>query len=87
MMVTLDRAGATARRADNLRGIPTQPGMDRDEFPPAMFEEGAGADVKHIGAGDNRGAGSDMKNQLVGIPDGGRVMITIQSLDYILDDE
>lgn len=83
-MVTLDRAGAEARRADNLRGIPTRPGQDRDEFPPAMFSEGAGAHVKHIGAGDNRGAGSDMKNQLADIPNGGRVMVTIMSLGYIL---
>ncbi|MFI7348027.1 hypothetical protein ACIBSR_17390 [Streptomyces sp. NPDC049936] len=84
MMVTLDRPGADARRADNLRGIATHPGQDRDEFPPAMFKEGKGAHVKHIGAGDNRGAGSAMKNQLVDIPDGGRVMIKIASLGYIL---
>ncbi|QIY96386.2 LamG-like jellyroll fold domain-containing protein [Streptomyces sp. S1D4-11] len=84
LMVTLDRAGADARRADNLRGIPTRPGQDRDEFPPAIFREGQGAHVKHIGAGDNRGAGSDMKNQLVDIPDGGRVKVIIQSLGYIL---
>ncbi|WP_189922998.1 polymorphic toxin-type HINT domain-containing protein [Kitasatospora xanthocidica] len=84
MMVTLDRAGADARRTDNLRGIPTLPGQDRDEFPPAVFKEGASAHVKHIGAGDNRGAGSDMKNQLVGIPNGSRVRVTIMSLNYIL---
>lgn len=83
-MVALDRAGADARRADNLRGIPTRPGQDRDEFPPAIFREGQGAHVKHIGAGDSRGAGSDMKNQLVDIPDGGRVKVVIQSLGYIL---
>ncbi|MFJ4577606.1 hypothetical protein ACIP4W_40960 [Streptomyces sp. NPDC088846] len=84
MMVMLDRAGADARRQDNLRGIATRPGQDRDEFPPAIFKEGAGAHVKYIGAGDNRGAGSDMKNQLVDIPNGSRVMITIMSLGYIL---
>ncbi|MET7647400.1 LamG-like jellyroll fold domain-containing protein [Streptomyces sp. NPDC005426] len=84
LMVTLDRLGADARRQDNLRGIATRPKQDRDEFPPAIFKEGAGAHVKHIGAGDNRGAGSDMKNQLVDIPNGGRVMVTIMSLGYVL---
>jgi RHS repeat-associated protein len=84
MMVTLDRAGAAARRAANLHNIETIPGLDRDEFPPAIFKEGANADVKHIIAGDNRGAGSSMRHQLRGIPNGGRVMMTIEGLDYIL---
>lgn len=84
MMVTIDRAGADARRADNLRGIATQRGMARDEFPPAMFKEGAGAHVKHILAGGNRGAGSVMGSQLADIPDGGRVMVTIEDADGII---
>jgi hypothetical protein len=67
IMVTVDRRGAATRRKENLRGIPTKPGMDRDEFPPAMFLEGAGAHVKHIESGDNRGAGSSMKHQLADI--------------------
>jgi hypothetical protein len=58
--------------------------MDRDEFPPAIFEEGQGAHVKHIRSGDNRGAGASMKNQLRDIPDGGRVMITYEDNDGIL---
>lgn len=32
-VLTLDRAGADARRVDNLDGVPTVPSMDRDEFP------------------------------------------------------
>ncbi|MGC3932149.1 NucA/NucB deoxyribonuclease domain-containing protein [Pseudomonas atacamensis] len=38
-----------------MRGIETKPGLDRDEYPPAMFQEGGQeASVRHITAGDNR---------------------------------
>ncbi|MFD6372150.1 RHS repeat-associated core domain-containing protein [Streptomyces roseolus] len=84
MMVTMDRPGAETRRQDNLRGVPTQPGMDRDEFPPAAFKEGKGAHVKHIISSDNRGSGSTIRHQLSDVPNGGRVMIRIIGLDYIL---
>ncbi|MEV6200581.1 LamG-like jellyroll fold domain-containing protein [Streptomyces sp. NPDC051771] len=84
MMVTMDRPGADTRRQDNLRGVPTQPGMDRDEFPPAAFKEGKGAHIKHIIASDNRGSGSTIRHQLKDVPNGGRVMIRIIGLDYIL---
>jgi len=84
MMVTLDRAGASARREANLRGEPTAPNMDRDEFPPATFKEGRGAHIKLIDAKDNRGSGSTIRHQLADIPNGGRVMIGILNLDYIL---
>jgi hypothetical protein len=40
-------------RAANLDNIETTPGLDRDEFPPAIFEESASADLKHILAGGN----------------------------------
>ena len=32
----LNRPGADARRDRLLAGIPTRPGMDRDEYPPAV---------------------------------------------------
>ena len=38
--LTIDRQGATQRRRESMRGNPRQPGLDRDEYPPAMFEEG-----------------------------------------------
>ena len=38
--LTIDRAGAAARRAQSMQGNPRVPGTDRDEYPPAMSEEG-----------------------------------------------
>ena len=35
-VLVLDRPGADARRERLLAGIPTRPGMDRDEYPPAV---------------------------------------------------
>jgi hypothetical protein len=84
MMVTIDRPGAKDRRNDNLRGVPTAPKKDRDEFPPAYFSEGEGAHIKLILNTDNRGAGSSMMHQLKDIPNGGRVLIRIVNLKYIL---
>jgi len=53
-----DPADADAHRRDSLRGFPTAPGQDRDEYPPASSEEGGkGADVRLIPARDNRTAG------------------------------
>lgn len=52
-VLTIDRAGARSNRRDSLRGIETRPGLDRDEFPPAMFQEGGqGASVRHINPSD-----------------------------------
>jgi hypothetical protein len=54
-----------ANRDAAMVGWPTRPGYDRDEYPPAMSDEGgAGADVRYIDPSDNRGAGSSMGNQL-----------------------
>lgn len=39
-----------------IKGIPTKPGYDRDEWPMAVCEEGgAGADVRYVTPSDNRG--------------------------------
>ena len=38
---TIERSGADKRRQESLKGIPTKPGFDRDEWPMAMCEEGA----------------------------------------------
>jgi hypothetical protein len=52
-----------------LRGIKTVPGLDRDEWPMAMFKEGGkGASVRLINPSDNRGLGSYIKNQCRDLP-------------------
>jgi hypothetical protein len=78
-VVTIDREGEAANRDESLRGIPTAPGQDRDEYPPAMFEEGGkGASVKHIDSSDNQGSGSSMGTKLRGLPKGTKVKITVK---------
>lgn len=74
----IDRAGAKARRTASLRGVPTKKGLDRDEYPPAMFKEGGeGASVRYITPSDNRGAGSVIGNQCRDLPNGTRVQIVV----------
>lgn len=67
----IDRADSEAHRAASLRGVPTKPGFDRDEYPPAMSAEGgAGADVAYVPRHDNRSAGAKMGNDLSGYCEG-----------------
>ncbi|MGW3273881.1 putative T7SS-secreted protein [Streptomyces kronopolitis] len=76
--LTIDRDGAKDNRKQSLHGIPTRgpEKLDRDEYPPAMFEEGGlGASVKYIDRSDNRGAGSSMKGQLTGLDNGEHVTV------------
>jgi len=76
-ILTIDRQGTKRRRAASLRGIPTKPGLDRDEYPPAVFAEGGeGASVRYIPANDNRSAGAQIGNQLKKRPDGCSVLLT-----------
>lgn len=76
--LTIDRDNAATRRRDSLRGIETKPGLDRDEYPPAMFQEGGqGASVRHITAGDNRGAGACIGAQCRELPNGTKVRIEV----------
>jgi hypothetical protein len=77
-VLTVDRAGAAARRKEALSGTSTRPGMDRDEFPPAMFEEGGrGSSVRHINPSDNRGAGACIGGQCRGVADGDQIRIIV----------
>lgn len=77
--LTIQRAGAKPNRSASLRGIKTQPGKDRDEYPPAMFKEGgAGSSVRHIGSSDNRGAGACIGRQCSKFPDGTKVKIIVE---------
>lgn len=76
--LTIDRKGAVSRRKASLKGIDTVPGLDRDEYPPAMSNEGgAGASVKLINPSDNRGSGSYISSQLRKYPDGTKYRIII----------
>ena len=76
--LTIKRSGAAANRKESLKGVDTVKGKDRDEYPPAMFEEGGkGASVRPISSSDNRGAGSSMGQQLRPYPDGTKVKIKI----------
>jgi RHS repeat-associated protein/uncharacterized repeat protein (TIGR01451 family) len=77
-VLTVDRSGAAGRRADALRGKPTRPGTDRDEYPPAFTKQGgADSSVRNIPPGDNRGAGSSIGHQTRDVPDGGQIRINI----------
>jgi hypothetical protein len=53
-VVHIRRNEGRANRRASLKGIPAKPGYDRDEYPPAMSDEG----------GKGRTAGSLMRNQL-----------------------
>ncbi|EIT86417.1 NucB [Fictibacillus macauensis ZFHKF-1] len=76
---TIDRGGAADRRKESLKGYPTKPGYDRDEFPMAMCKEGGkGADIRYITPADNRGAGSYIGNHVENYPDGTKVLISVK---------
>ena len=78
-IVTIARDKAKQNRAKSLRGVKTKPKLDRDEWPMAMFKEGGKkADIRHIGASDNRGAGSAIGNALKDYPNGTKVKIIIK---------
>jgi hypothetical protein len=82
-VLTLDRAGAVARRHESLHGVGkngARPGraFDRDEYPPALTKEGgSGASVNFIGSHDNRGAGHAIASQVRGLPDGTRIRVLV----------
>ncbi len=77
-ILTVDRPGADANRSAALRGIPTKPGYDRDEYPPAMFDEGgASASVKYVNVHDNRGSGRRIQQQTADLDDGDTVKVEV----------
>ncbi|MER8182694.1 NucA/NucB deoxyribonuclease domain-containing protein [Kitasatospora sp. NPDC094015] len=78
-VLTIERTRSRQNRRDSLRGIPTRPPEERDEYPPAMFKEGgAGASVKYIDGPDNGGSGSVMGSALSGLDPGTRVRIRVR---------
>jgi RHS repeat-associated protein len=75
-VLTVQRPGATGRRAAATAGTPTQAGTDRDEYPPAVAAEGGrGASVRNIPSSDNRGAGASVGRQIKDVPNGGRIRV------------
>ena len=61
-----------------MQGVNTVPGLDRDEYPPAMSKEGGtGASVKLINPSDNRGSGSSISGKLRKYPNGTKYRIII----------
>jgi hypothetical protein len=76
--LTLERDNAAGRRAQDLRGIPTRPGFDRDEWPIAASEEaglhsdGSRADVAYVASAENRSGGAALAHAFAhGGVDGG----------------
>ena len=77
-IVTLQRAAAKQNRKASLKGVPTKRGLDRDEWPMAMFKEGGNnASVRYIDPSDNRGAGSVIGNMLSELPDGTKIKVKV----------
>lgn len=74
-VLRINRRGADERRDKLLRGIPTRPGFDRDEFPPAMARTTVAADVRYVESSENRSAGSVMGRQLSEWCDGTRFVL------------
>jgi len=82
--LVVNRRGADARRDRLLEDIPTKPGFDRDEYPPAVGRgKGAGlergrdprgwmADVRHVPSSENRSHGSSLGGKLRGLCNGTR---------------
>ena len=67
------RHEADANRKASLKGIPTRRGFDRDEYPPAMSDQGGeGASVRYIEFRENRSAGRLMGERLRPFCDGQR---------------
>lgn len=68
--LTLERDNADARRRADLRGIPTQAGFDRDEYPPAVAEEsglhtdGKRSSVTYVLSSENRSGGAALAQAL-----------------------
>lgn len=76
--LTLDRKNAAKRRREALRKTNPKEGFDRDEYPPAMSEEGGSrASVDYVNPSDNRGAGACIGAQCRKVPDGKKVRVNV----------
>lgn len=87
-VLRINRIGTSERRDKLLNGIPTRPGMDRDEYPPAVargkrpgIDTGVGdteADVRYVPSSENRSAGSVLGGRIGRLCDGARFTFTIR---------
>jgi len=76
-LFTIDRGNSAARRKASLAGYDCIKGLDRDEFPMAMFKEGgAFASVWYVNPHDNRSLGSAIGQALKQFADNTKVMFT-----------
>lgn len=88
-ILVLNRPGADERRDRLLESIPTRPGFDRDEYPPAVGRGRANAnqkglvrginpigwlaDVMYVPSSENRSHGSSLGAKLRGLCNGVRL--------------
>jgi hypothetical protein len=71
-VLVLRRGGADRRRDELLEDVPTRPGYDRDEYPPAVGRGRSAADVAYVPSSENRSHGATMGIKLRRFCDGTR---------------
>jgi hypothetical protein len=71
-VLVLNREGADVRRDRLLDGYRTRPGMDRDEYPPAVGRGRWRADVAYVPSAENRSHGATLGIKLRRFCDGTR---------------
>jgi len=77
-ILTIDRLGVDANRVAATGRFQRVPGLQLDEYPPAMFREGGvGASVRAINSADNMSAGAYIGNSCRFLPDGSKIQIRI----------
>jgi len=74
-VLTIHRAGADRRRDRALAGIPTRPGMDRDEWPMAFARRTWRTHVAYVPSDQNRGSGASISLKLRRYCDGTRFRV------------
>jgi hypothetical protein len=72
VVLVLNRDGADRRRERLLDAYRTRPGMDRDEYPPAVGRRRWRADVAYVPSAENRSHGSTLGIKLRRFCDGTR---------------
>jgi hypothetical protein len=78
-VLRINRIGTSERRDKLLAGIPTRPGMDRDEYPPAVGRRSpTHASVAYVPSAENRSAGSVLGSRLGRYCDRVRFTFTIR---------
>jgi hypothetical protein len=69
-VLVLNRKGTDQRRDRALEGVPTKPGYDRDEYPPAVGRKSWRTNVALVPKSENRSHGSVMGTKLNHSPSG-----------------